>query len=84
MTKLEEKLIELGYKKELVYTKEFCTKDNYLIVFIYIVASPHKINDYRVMVASPFSFSKQEHIDLLQLAYNTMQKDLEELKNVKD
>ena len=83
MTKLEEKLIELGYEKNIGYRKEFWSEDNYIGVFIVIVGK-EKINDYRVMVASPFSFSKQEHIDLLQLAYNTMQKDLEDLKKCQD
>ena len=78
MTKLEEKLIELGYELNgeyynyNVYRKRISANDLFVEVF-------HNLSlDYCIDVGYVYS---QQDIDNLQKAFNEMQKDLEELKN---
>ena len=81
MTKLEQKLIELGYKyKEDIYYKYFYSNDNFLIAFIMIIVNEYKVCDYKTVVAPPYAFVKNEHIKTLEKAFNEMQRDLEILK----
>lgn len=80
MNKLEQKLIELGYKYDLshyVYTKEYqLDTDNKIMIVLN--SDRTTIQNSRVYCLSPYF--KQQDIDNLQLAYNEMQKDLEVLK----
>lgn len=93
MTKLEQKIIELGYDidvAEYIYNKiayktflkhfEFC----YIEVKVYSsFALSHfsAIKPINFRIKYEFDgFAKQKTIDDLQLAFNVMQKDLEILK----
>lgn len=76
MTKLEEKLIELGYKYvESIecYGKKY---SRFISIFIELNKDKSKVNDYDVEYTT-YRFKKQEQIDVLQQAYNEMQNDLE-------
>lgn len=71
MTKIEEKLIELGYETNCeVYKIWF--KGNIQIITFY-----GRIEDY---VITPNTIHNQQDIDNLQQAFNTLQQDLEVLK----
>ena len=79
MTKLEEKLIELGYKLKFdtyyaLYVKHFkgCT-----IVLNILKEQNNRIACY---IDKMVPIYNQQDIDNLQLAYNELQKDLEALK----
>ena len=79
MTKLEQKLIELGYVKDRKrgkYTKRF---RYYNLV---IIIAFKEIADF--YIDRNITIDKQQDIYNLQLAFNTMQKDLEELKKCQD
>lgn len=78
MTKLEEKLIELGYEKEkLSYVKRLEGR-----IEIHIFIYPNELvggveqGDHFVIY--------QSQINRLQKAFNQLQKDLEELKECQD
>lgn len=79
MTKLEEKLVELGY--ENVYANVYLKRLNsiYSISFE-VYSNVYFYNTYREIK----TFKTQQDIDNLQLAFNVMQKDLEELKLCQD
>ena len=86
MSRLEEKLIELGYRKTktvyfaqneipyIFYEKEYCCRAD-----ICIILYDDKIEDYYVE-SDYIRFSKQQALNNLQQAFNEMQKDLEVLK----
>ena len=76
MTKLEEKLIDLGYEYESMtyYSKIFGDHKIYIDLFC-----KRKIEDY-FLQSHILNFRKQEQINNLQQAFNEMQKDLEVLK----
>ena len=79
MTKLEEKLLELGYKYiESIncFGKKY---SRFISIFIELNKDKSKVNDYDTEYTT-YRFKKQEQIDNLQQAFNEMQKDLEELK----
>lgn len=79
MTKLEQKLIELGYRQKFEYPHIFYKKINGINLNIYTCGEVSRIRDsnvYQVKVG----FSNQQDIDNLQEAYNQLQKDLEVLK----
>ena len=90
MTKLEQKLIELGYEKEpdyksnqylFVYTKRCIGLLNPIVIFYDLqcdVISPQGIHIRDGWVL------KQEQIYALQQAFNEMQKDLEILKECEE
>ena len=79
MTKLEEKLIELGYEKwqfsleYLTYIKPY--NDNIDLN----VNITNKIVDYFVYVGE-FTYKTQQDIDNIQQAFNQLTKDLEVLR----
>lgn len=81
MTKLEKKLIELGYERISFYKYEKCF-DFYNEVICEIDVREKPIGRLRLGMYD--WFYSQQDIDNLQLAFNEMQKDLEELKNVED
>lgn len=79
MTKLEEKLIELGYEQfndTRLYSKPYLETNNEIIIVL--TYERNEINFYKVFC--PSSFYKQQQVNDLQQAFNVMQKDLEELK----
>ena len=87
MSRLEEKLIELGYRFIEDYftggTQKFCQKEivkNDVIIGIYTNKEKTKIEDYEV--EGYIFIDTQQQIDNLQQAFNEMQKDLEVLRNV--
>jgi hypothetical protein len=78
MTKLEEKLIELGYENIYVNGRWYKEYDGNKSIFINTDEHHKKIKDYHIHF---YSFIEcQQDIDNLQLAFNEMQKDLEILK----
>lgn len=82
MTKLEEKLIELGYEKREVF---YQNNDIYRTKYIKSVnnVSYIEINvyeNYTCSVINEYSITDQSIIDKIQQSFNTMQKDLEVLK----
>ena len=83
MTKLEQKLIELGYKPfyQSVYYDSFQKRlevGNCNIIF--------DIKSQKITTSyfAPMSIYTQQDLDNLQQAFNEMQRDLEVLKNVED
>lgn len=75
MTKLEEKLIELGYEK----TKSSWQKrlKGRLIINIHIFTNNELVGG---IIQEDHYVMQQSQINNLQLAFNEMQKDLEELR----
>lgn len=83
MTKLEEKLIELGYDEQPKYNSKqiiiLYLKDMFYGLAIYYNLVTNKIVD-NVVLTNGKCVRTQQDIDYLQLAFNLMQKDLEILK----
>ena len=83
MTKLEQKLIELGYEKQQKYNSKqiiiLYLKDMFYGLTIYYNLVTNKIVDNLVLTNGKCVRTQQD-IDSLQLAFNEMQKDLEILK----
>lgn len=85
MTKLEQKLDELGYKKQKKYWSPFidknvkeCWKGNICII---IDRDTNKvIENASYVYARLIECYSQQEINNLQQAFNTMKKDLEVLK----
>ena len=74
MTKLEERLLELGYQDyQYYYQKTRWINDTFVIVQI--------SKDLKGSIKDLF-VNSQEHINNIQQAYNEMQKDLAVLKEV--
>lgn len=77
MTKLEEKLVELGYI-DVRYSRWRKNYDRNKDILIITDEFHEKIKEYRVEF---YSFIEcQQDINELQQAFNVMQKDLKELK----
>lgn len=84
MTKLEQKLIELGYEVDdwlswsftnVAYSKKYRMHN----IVIYVNKETITIKCYRII---PIAFyNEQQDIDNLQQAFNQLQKDLKVLKN---
>lgn len=76
MTKLEQKLIELGYEKGYLsaYHKRFNN-----VIFLTIENYEEK-GIFGSVYSERRDFIFQEHIDNLQQAFNQLQSDLKELK----
>lgn len=83
MTKLEQKLIDLGYKYIESINCFGKKHSRFISIFIELNKDKSKVNDYDVEYPI-YRFKKQEQINNLQQAFNEMQKDLEVLNNVKD
>ena len=78
MTKLEYKLLELGYKPHLmIFDCYISTKHNCRCKIEILNPETNKIKGG---VEPLISITKQEQLFDLQLAFNEMQKDLEVLK----
>ena len=88
MSKLEEKLIELGYEQnEFVYDKynKVITENTFMVeiqLSISLKNMNSKIKSGCVIVNVPLR--TQQDIDNLQQAFNQLQSDLEVLKDVKN
>lgn len=80
MTKLEKKLIELGYIKHTPRSLKWGKYVKGYEVLIDTSIKPFK--SYIVMEC--FWLNKQEHIDNLQQAFNEMQKDLKVLRGCEE
>lgn len=88
MSKLEEKLIELRYRK--CRSRDYDLKDltaylkaipnNHIVIFVNNESGC--IDYYKVVPFYPFE--NQEDVDCLQNSMNILKKDLEVLKNVED
>lgn len=76
MTKLEEKLIELGYLKHEPRSLKYGKLVEGYELLIDISIKPFK----GYIVIEDFWLSEQREIDELQQAFNVKEKDLEELK----
>ena len=81
MTKLEEKLLELGYRKN-PYITDYYTKNSRAVsnVVIFISIFHNEIDDKGICPES--NIREEKDIDLLYAALKEMQKDLEILKGV--
>ena len=75
MTKLEEKLIELGYEKEEYLDFIYFRYINNFYIFI----NSRNLKKYGVECPMMI-YTKQKDINNLQQAFDVMQKDLEVLK----
>lgn len=83
MNKLEEKLIELGYKYNK-YVNCFSKKySGFISIFIELIENKSKTGNYFVEYPT-YLFNKQEQIDNLQQAFNEMQNDLAILKECEE
>lgn len=86
MTKLEQKLIELGYNLE--YNKRYWHKyiDNDFIsndetqIIIVINNTKRKIEEYGVYPNQYKLISNDSQLNILNKAFNEMQRDLEKLR----
>lgn len=83
MTKLEEKLEELGYRKNQ-YITDYYTKNSRAVsnVVIFISIFHNEIDDKGISLES--NIREEKDIDLLYVALKEMKKDLEELKKCQD
>ena len=79
MTKLEEKLIELGYEKKLWEQGKWESKFWNIVIFT---------NEENTKIEYYYAWSNQirtqKNIDYIQVSFNEMQKDLEILKECED
>lgn len=81
MSKLKEKLQELGYKVSIFqnrYVKNYEETGNYILIQL----SKYEDEIKYWGLYCPNGFSIQEHIDSLQKEFNQMQKDLAILKEI--
>lgn len=82
MSRLEDKLIELGYeKREVSYQNNNIYRTKYIksvnnVAYIEI----NVYENYTYFVRNEYAISNQSMIDKIQQAFNEMQKDLEILK----
>ncbi len=81
MTQLEKKLKEMGYKHIFSsYSIAVCETIKYYIKDTnqYIETCYGNINDYYVQT---LNVKTQEDIDNIQIAFNNLKRDIEEIKN---
>lgn len=80
MSRLEQKLEELGYEKEFpdFIWEKFFTQE------LLIKIDTRDLSKSRVFPYGIYAFKSQQDINDLQQAFNVMQKDLEVLKNYED
>lgn len=83
MTKIEEKLIELGYEQNR-YISSMYTKNSRAVsnVTIVININQYGICDKSLSIGS--NIRREMEIDLLYASFKEMQKDLEILKGAED
>lgn len=78
MTKLEEKLTELGYNKTSIENRYIKIIDCSKCICIWV---ENKEKIYKTYVIDEIVYSTQQDIDNLQQAFDEMQKDLEILRS---
>ena len=79
MTKLEQKLIELGYRyKNLTYSGYFFSRMYNEIEICLFFKDESEVS--KAYISTPFIIETQQQIDNLQQAFNQLQNDLKELK----
>ena len=86
MTKLEQKLLELGYKcyyNSLTHEHQRYYKQFSNIIGMNITIKNDKITVSNVEYGS-YLFYNQQQLDNLQQAFNQLQSDLKELKEVEN
>ena len=76
MTKLEEKLIQLGYKK--AYDNTYIKKSN---TFYWLTLEVYEQDIFGSVYSERRKFRYQNQIDNLQQAFNQLQQDLEVLNS---
>ena len=85
MSKLEEKLKELGLKEKLIelgYETDCDFYEIWLKGNIQIITFYGRIKNYCVITSN--NIHRQQDIDDLQQAFNTLQQDFKELNSVKN
>lgn len=86
MTKLEEKLIELGYKDYGIPSYHYnihLFKKIYkypIEIRIYPAENKQRVMNYVIHIDDSYSFNEQKFIDNIQQAFNQLQQDLEVLR----
>jgi hypothetical protein len=80
MTKLEEKLIQLGYEKEYRRRNKYVKR--FRLCELIIRLHKEEITDFYIDIN--ITINNQYQIDVIQQAYNQLQKDLEVLKQCQD
>ena len=81
MTKLEQKLVELGYEQGVTLKTLYFKKIYNARIMLWLNKRCSNITkDSGVLKNGSIYVRKQQDIDILQQAFNEMQKDLEELK----
>ena len=85
MSRLEEKLKELGYENDfdLFYIKTINTKYDDMEIIIKLTKKKNKIK-YSELNVIDANIRKIKHIKTIEKSFNQMQKDLEVLRNVED
>lgn len=86
MTKLEQKLIQLGYKDVYFGNWHKVTKHKFVkkIVVLNNEINTDKCGVYWIKKSSNRLYTTQQDIDNLQQAFNQLQQDLEVLKECTD
>ena len=85
MTKLEEKLIELGYKPSSRYKRNRYSKsvNDFKLELVFLLQNNNSNIDKYYLIPKYPIFTQQD-IDNLQQPLNQLQNDSDVLKNVKD
>ena len=78
MTKLEEKLVELSYKKEYRSRNKYVK--HWRLCKLIICLHKEEIADFYIDVN--INIDSQQDLDILQQAFNQLQNDLKELKEI--
>lgn len=84
MTKIEQKLVELGYIKHKMPFTEGCYKFQKRYWDVELVIKASELSVISSYMICTYHIARQDHIERLQSAFNVLQNDLEELDNVKD
>ena len=77
MTKLEQKLVELGYKQKYRRSKKY--SKHFRLCELIIRLHKEEIADFYIEIN--ITIDNQYQIDVIQQAFNQLQKDLEVLTN---
>lgn len=76
MSRLEEKLFDLGYQR--VDCDDYVKITNFRFVYIFVILNKQKTNIINYGIQTPNNiFRNQYQIDNLQQAFNQLQSDLE-------
>lgn len=84
MTKLEEKLVELGYVKSKIFKDVYVKRGNEVMFFIYIDKYHLHVEKELCRLECTCYIQSQWHIDNLQQEFNQLQNDLEVLSEYED